>query len=176
MGERFGMSMEMLSIRQSKNKVKKVLFIVLVIVIIVNVWALFTDYRAAKKNEKYGINSYAKSVNEQSITIILECAGVDTEDALYVDTGPWHEIEKRTLLGWVKLRCLRDSWTAGAVNKYDITEKDEVYELDVFYQWYYGKLRRGTYRLTYPIKVEKNGNENLEGYFYTTFQISNDMG
>lgn len=45
-------------------------------------------------------------------------------------------------------------------------------ELDVFYQWYYGDLQRGTYRVTYPIKTEKNGNEELEGYFYTTFRIS----
>ena len=40
MGERFGMSMGMLSIQQSRNKVKKVLFIVLVVIIIANVWAL----------------------------------------------------------------------------------------------------------------------------------------
>lgn len=165
------MSMGMLSIQGSKNRTKRILLIVLAIMIMGNVWALFTDYRTAKKNEKYGINSYVKEINDQSLTVILECSGVETEDALYVDTGPWHEIEKRTLFGWVKLRCLQDSWTVGAVNRYDITEKDEVYELDVFYQWYYGKLRRGTYRLTYPIKIEKNGNEKLEGYFYTTFQI-----
>lgn len=166
------MSMEMLSIRQSKNKVKKVLFIVLVIVIIVNVWALFTDYRAAKKNEQYGINSFVKEINDQSLTVVLECSGVRTEDYLYVDTGPWNEIQKRTMFGWVKLRCLQDSWTVGAVNKHDITERDEVYELDVFYQWYYGDLRRGTYRVTYSIKTEKDGKEELDGYFYTTFQIS----
>ena len=170
MEERFGMSMEMLSIR--RDRIKKILFVVLAIMIITNAWALFTDYKAIKQNEKYAIHSYVKSVNDQSITVILECLGVDTEEDLYVDTGPWHEIEKRTLFGWVKLRCLQDSWTVGAVNKYDITEKDEVYEIDVSYQWYYGKLRRGTYRVTYPIKIEKNGNEQLEGYFYTTFQIS----
>ena len=170
MEERFGMSMGMLSIQ--RDRIKKILLLVLAVMIIANVWALFTDYRTAKRNEKYGINSYIKNMNDQSITIILECAGVDTEDDLYVDTGPWHEIDRRTLFGWVKLRCLRDSWTAGAVNKYDITEKDEVYELDVFYQWYYDDLRRGTYRVKYPIKTEKNGNEKLEGYFYTTFQIS----
>lgn len=171
MEERFGMSMGMLSIRQSRNKVKKVLFIVLVVAIIANVWALFTDYSAAKKNEQYGINSFVKEINDQSLTVVLECSGVHTEDYLYVDTGPWHEIQKRTMFGWVKLRCLQDSWTVGAVNKYDITEQDEVYELNVLYQWYYGKLRRGTYRLAYPIKTEKNGNEKLEGYFYTSFQI-----
>ena len=171
MEERSGMSMGMLSIQGSKNKTKRILLIVLAVMIIGNVWALFTDYKATKKNEKYGIHSYVKSVDDQSITVILECSGVDMEDDLYVDTGPWHEIEKRTLFGWVKLRCLQDSWTVGAVNKYDITEKDELYELKVFYQWYYGKLRRGTYRLTSPIKIEKNGNDKLEGYFYTTFQI-----
>lgn len=162
--------MGMLSIQGNRNKTKKILLIILVVIMIGNTWALFTDYKASKKNEKYGIHSYVKSLNDQSITVMLECSGVDTEDDLYVDTGPWHEIERRTLFGWVKLRCLHDSWTAGTVNKYDITEKDEVYELDVFYQWYYGDLRRGTYRVKYPIKTEKNGNEKLEGYFYTTFR------
>lgn len=171
MEERFGMSMGMLSIQRSRNKVKKVLSIVLAVMIIANIVALFTDYRAAKKNEQYGINSFVKEINDQRLTVVLECSGVHNEDYLYVDTGPWHEIQKRTIFGWVKLRCLQDLWTVGTVNKYDITEKDEVYELNVFYQWYYGKLRRGTYRLAYPIKTEKNGDEKLEGYFYTTFQI-----
>ena len=50
MRERFGMSMEMLSIR--KDGIKKILLIVLAIMIIANVLALFTDYRTAKKNEQ----------------------------------------------------------------------------------------------------------------------------
>lgn len=88
--------------------------------------------------------------------------------AIMIIANAW----ERTLFGWVKLRGLQDSLTVGAVNKYDITEKNEVYKLDVFYQWHYGKLQRGTYRVTYPIKTEKDGKEELDGYFYATFQIS----
>ena len=63
-----------------------------------------------------------------------------------------------------------DSWTVGAVNKHDITERDEVYELDVFFQWYYGDLRRGTYRVTYSIKTEKTEKKNLMDTFIQPFK------
>lgn len=145
-------------------------FLIFMALAIGNGWALYSDEKDEKTNEKFGITSEVTDFNEESFRVEFECEGIDTEEHLYVDTGPWHEIEKRTIFGWVKKELLTDGWMVGVVNEYDIT-KTENYELDVYYKWYYGKLRRGTYRVTNVIKTDNRGEEESVGNFYTTFKV-----
>lgn len=145
-------------------------FLISMTIVIGNGWALYTNDKAEKANEKFGIESQMANFNEESFQVEIECEGIDTDEHLYVDTGPWHEIEKRTIFGWVKKELLYDGWMVGIVNKYDITEKED-YELDVYYKWYYGKLGKGTYRVTNVIKTDERGEEESVGYFYTTFKV-----
>ena len=145
-------------------------FLITMTIVVGNCRSLHTNQRAEKSNEKFGIKSEVVDFNEESFQVEFDCEGFDTEEHIYVDTGPWHEIEKRTIFGWVKKELLEDGWMVGVVNKYDITEKD-TYKLDVYYKWYYGKLRKGTYRVTNVIKTDDCGEEECVGYFYTTFKV-----
>jgi len=96
-------------------------------------------------NDKWGVMLYANKVTKKGLTLRIEQFGGNPTGEL--STGEWFKLEKTTDDGWqeVQTNPLIDfAWNSIAykINKNDITT------IDVEWEWLYGELKPGYYRLS----------------------------
>ena len=133
---------------------------------------IYETHKANKKNEKYGITVLAEDVTSTSATFILECAGVKSEDTLCVD-DTMGVIEKRTLFGWREVKHLRGgSFFVDTPKQCSIQYGVIQHRIDLEWEYYYGKLTKGTYRMKKGIyRARPIMSNEFVDYCYLTFQV-----
>lgn len=154
---------------------KRIIITGIVLVVILAVGMILTayeTYRADKQNEKYGIQVSAENVTPTSASFVLECSGLESEEPLCVDDS-MSVIEKRTLFGWREIKHLRGgSFFVASVKKCSIQYGVIKHRIDVEWEYYYGELSKGTYRMKKPIyKDIPIGSNEFVDYCYLTFNV-----
>ena len=118
-------------------------------------WTTYQTYNANKKNKKYGLSIYAEKETPTSAAFIIECDGIKSEDTLYVD-DTMGVIEKKTLLGWKEMKHLRGgSFFVDTPQKCSIQQGGTKYRIELYWEYYYGALSKGTYRIKKGVCREK---------------------
>ncbi len=123
---------------------KRMLALVLVISLTL---AGCTPYVTSEEDE-WGIYLSAKDITPTGLTLLIEQKGGYPSGEL--TTGSWFKLEKKTEDDWVEVSTnplIDYAWTMVA---YQI-KKDDVTEFSVEWEWLYGILKPGTYRLTKEI-------------------------
>ena len=132
----------------------------------------YETHKADQRNKKYGITVSAENVTPTSATFILECTGVKSEDDLCVD-DTMGVIEKRTLFGWKEVKHLRGgSFFVATPKQCSIQHGVIKHRIDLEWEYYYGELPKGTYRVRKAIYRAKPvmSNEFVD-YCYFTFKV-----
>ncbi len=74
--------------------------------------------------------------------------------------GEWYELERMTDGEWTRLETLTDNYAFTLVGY--ILDSENKIEFDIDWEWLYGKLEKGSYRI-----VKKSG----EDFIYAEFEI-----
>ena len=97
------------------------------------------------KENKWGITLEAENVSPVGLTIVCNQSG--GENVSELDTGSFFVIQKAEKSGWVDVDYLPQeydiAWTAEAW----IIEKDGITRWDINWEWIYGELPAGEYRI-----------------------------
>ena len=85
-----------------------------------------------------------------------------------LQTGDWYEIE-RLEGGWIPVKTVIDNYAWNAVT-YLIPENGE-YETEINWEWLYGKLPKGNYRIAKEIMDFRESGDFDKRIFYAYFEI-----
>ena len=121
----------------------------------------------SKTIDKWGVYLTPYDVTPQGMTVCIEQFGGNATGEL--QTGSWYELQYTTGDGWTPLEPIIDNgvWTALA---YGIKNND-VTEFDIDWQWLYGELPAGDYRLAKKIMDFRSAGDYDEKLYYVYFSI-----
>lgn len=164
------MSMGMLSIQGSKNKTKIILSIVLLILVVIIIPSIVLIICGRMEevepvDPQWGIEQSVENVTSTGLTLVWNRD--DAQNITHLHTGEDYYIEKKTLFGWRTVPTIIDdyAWPMGA---YSITvHRTTRQEID--WEWMYGDLSNGTYRIRKTISLPIVG--DIVGRCYTEFEI-----
>ncbi len=117
--------------------------------------------------DKWGLTLYAENVTKSGMKIKIEQFGGENLGEL--QTGAWFNLEKSVNEEWIPAETnplLDYGWNdiAYPINKNDITE------LNINWEWLYGELDRGYYRLTKEVINNREGgsyDKDLYSVYFT---------
>lgn len=102
-----------------------------------------------KAGDPWGIYLSAKDITPEGLTLLIEQKGGNPSGEL--QTGDWFKLEEKTEDGWAELSTNPLIDYAWHMVAYGI-KKDDITELPVEWEWLYGYLGPGEYRLSKEIQ------------------------
>lgn len=142
-------------------------------------WRIFATEEARKElqfpetalNEaQWGITLSVKNVTSTGLTILCTQSGGEAMGEL--QTGSWYILERLTEAGWTEVEWAPQeydvAWTAEAW----IIPKDGSVEWEVDWEWLYGELSPGTYRIGKSVDDFRETGDYDTQNFYAEFEIT----
>lgn len=115
------------------------------------------------EDDKWGITLLAENVTNSGITLKIKQKG--GKDVKELSTGTWYELEKFEDNAWVKVSTnplIDYAWEMVAYN----IKPSGVTEFEVDWEWLYGKVSPGAYRLAKEImNFDAPGDYEKEIYY-----------
>ena len=136
---------------------KKVLSIILALVCMMSVAGCVpkTDGNTSKnlsENEisdvtpnKWGVALKVDNVTEKGLTIV--CSHSGGENVAELDTGSFYVIQKYEKADWVDVEYLPQEYEIGWTSEAWMIQKEGTTRWDVNWEWLYGELSAGKYRI-----------------------------
>lgn len=142
-------------------------------------WWIFATEEARKElqfpetalgESQWGITLSAENVTPTGLTIVCTQSGGEATGEL--QTGSWYILEQMTDNGWTEAEWVPQehdvAWTAEAW----IIPKESSVEWEVDWEWLYGELSPGTYRIGKSVvDFRETGNYDTQN-FYAEFAIT----
>jgi len=126
------------------------------------------------RQEGWGIELQTKNVTPSGLTIV--CEQIGGENVFELNTGSYFVIQKLEETGYINVEYLPQeydiAWTAEAW----IINKDATTTWDVNWEWLYGKLPAGEYRIGKEIMNFRGPGDFDQEIIYAHFEIQADYG
>ena len=94
---------------------------------------------------QWGVVLEVDNVTEKGLTIVCNHSG--GEDVAELDTGSFYVIQKYEKAGWVDVEYLPQEYDIAWTSEAWIIQKEGTTLWDVNWEWLYGKLSAGEYRI-----------------------------
>ena len=98
-----------------------------------------------KKPNQWGITLEAANVTANGLTIL--CTHSGGENAAELTTGSYYIIQKSEKTGWVEVAYLPQEYELAWTSEAWIIQKEGTTQWDVNWEWLYGELSAGEYRI-----------------------------
>ena len=98
-----------------------------------------------EKPNKWGITLKADNVTATGLTIVCNHSGGENVAELY--TGSYYVIQKLEKTGWVDVEYLPQEYELAWTSEAWIIQKECTTQWDVNWEWLYGELSAGKYRI-----------------------------
>ncbi len=130
----------------------------------VQVTATAIELVAPASNEIEGVSMTVEdgTVTPTGLTLFIR----DTNDEPYT-YGQWYELQKKTDDQWTALPVVVEG-DYGFTDEGLLPDKDGILKLDVDWEWLYGKLEPGEYRIVKSVYIHPDENK----YFSAEFKIA----
>ena len=148
-----------------KRVVKYGIILLIIVLVIVGLWFLFHDKEGSGEEILDGASMVIKegTLSRSGASILITDYSESDEVHTY---GDWFRIDEYVDGKWVELEPIIDDYGFNAIG-YTVDENHEL-EMDVNWEWLYGELEDGTYRLVKDVAVSSMQSK----YVYAEFVLS----
>lgn len=101
--------------------------------------------RNNEKPNQWGIIMEVDNVTENGLTIVCNHSG--GENAAQLNTGSYYVLQKLVKTEWVDVEYLPQEYEVAWTSEAWIIQKESTTQWDVNWEWLYGKLSAGEYRI-----------------------------
>ena len=122
-----------------------------------------------EKPNKWGITLEADNVTAKGLTIVCNHSGGENVAELY--TGSYYVIQKLEKTGWVDVEYLPQEYELAWTYEAWIIQKEGTTQWDVNWEWLYGELSAGEYRIGKEIMNFRGTGDFDEEMVYAEFII-----
>ena len=98
-----------------------------------------------EKPNKWGITLKADNVTATGLTIVCNHSG--GENVVKLNTGSYYVIQKLEETGWIDVEYLPQEYELAWTSEAWIIQKECTTQWDVNWEWLYGELSAGKYRI-----------------------------
>ncbi len=119
-----------------------------------------------EENLSWGIHLEADDITPTGLD--LEISQMGGYPSGQLQTGSWYEIE-RLEGGWMPVKTVIDNYAWNAIAY--LIPKDGEYETKINWEWLYGKLPKGNYRIAKEIMDFRESGDFDKKIFYAYFEI-----
>lgn len=123
-------------------------------------------YLIFPNDENLGITLSAEDITPTGLNLIVSQSGGYPSGDL--QTGSWYELQ-RLENGWVPVETIIDNYAWAAIAY--LIPKDGKYEKEINWEWLYGKLPKGNYRIGKEIMDFRESGDFDKRIFYAYFEI-----
>lgn len=117
----------------------------------------------------WGVTLTAKNVTPEGLTIL--CTQSDGEPTGELNTGSYYTIHKLTEDGWIAVDYLPHEYDIGWTLEAWLIPMNDTVEWQVNWEWLYGKLPSGHYRIGKGITGLRVAGDYNQVMFYADFDI-----
>lgn len=122
----------------------------------------------AKPNQ-WGITLKAENVTSKGMTIVCTHSGGENTAELY--TGSYYVIQKSGKSGWMDVEYLPQEYELAWTSEAWIINKEDTTQWDVDWEWLYGELSAGKYRIGKEIMNSRGSGDFDTEMVYAEFII-----
>ena len=115
----------------------------------------------------WGIQLDAENVTSSGLTLVVTQAGTIPDGIL--TTGQPYFIQKKENNNWIPLEPLLEAW--GWTTEAWIISMNDTARWDVSWEWLFGKLQSGQYRIGKDIYLETVSGNREQAVYYVEFEI-----
>ena len=115
----------------------------------------------------WGIQLDAENVTSSGLTLVVTQAGTIPDGTL--TTGQPYFIQKKENNNWIPLEPLLEAW--GWTTEAWIISMNDTARWDVSWEWLFGKLQSGQYRIGKDIYLESVSGNREQAVYYVEFEI-----
>ena len=115
----------------------------------------------------WGIQLDAENVTSSGLTLVVTQAGTIHDGTL--TTGQPYFIQKKENNNWIPLEPLLEAW--GWTTEAWIISMNDTARWDVSWEWLFGKLQSGQYRIGKDIYLETVSGNREQAVYYVEFEI-----
>jgi len=115
----------------------------------------------------WGIQLNAENVTSSGLTLVVTQAGTIPDGIL--TTGQPYFIQKKENNNWIPLEPLLEAW--GWTTEAWIISMNDTARWDVSWEWLFGKLQSGQYRIGKDIYLETVSGNREQAVYYVEFEI-----
>lgn len=159
-----------------KQKVIKIIVIVLAAVLLLEGISIATSSIFASRDKEWGLKLSAENVSSKGLTLTMERKNSEREEDLTVGDDYW--VQRKTLLGWKDLKAVDEKGIVFHALAYDMNEGDSK-TWNVRWEQGFGRLWPGVYRIykdastddCYSHSEEEIKEQNLNPTLYATFIV-----
>ncbi len=120
--------------------------------------------------EKWGVTLSVENVTPTSLTIVCNQSG--GEAVADLDTGSWYILEQWTQKdGWKEVQWKPQEYDVGWTSEAWIIPKNDSVKWNVEWEWLYGELTSGKYRIGKEITNFKGTGDYEKAVYYAEFEI-----
>lgn len=150
---------------------KKLIVVFFVLLVLVGCWFLFRSDKIEEVQSPEIIEGISMVIKEGSLTntgaTVIITDRREDEEHTYGDS---FRIEKNVDGEWESLKTVVDDYGFNSIG-YSVDE-NRTLELKVNWEWLYGKLDKGKYRLIKDFAITKDGNYMGSKEIYVVFEIN----
>ena len=117
----------------------------------------------------WGVTLSAKDVTEKGLTIVCKQSGGEEVSELF--TGSFYTLQRSEDGEWKDIEFLPQEYDVAWTSEAWIIPKDESTEWEVDWEWLYGKLPEGEYRIGKEIMNFRKTGDYDEEIIYAYFEI-----
>lgn len=118
---------------------------------------------------KWGITLTAENVTPTGLSIVCSQAGEEPSGEL--QTGSWYILEELTKDGWIEVEWMPQEYEVTWTSEAWLIPLEDTIEWEVDWEWLYGKLPAGQYRIGKSIMDFRGTGDYDTDVFYTEFII-----
>ena len=120
--------------------------------------------------EKWGVTLSVENVTPTSLMIVCNQSG--GEAVADLDTGSWYILEQWTQKdGWKEVQWKPQEYDVGWTSEAWIIPKNDSVKWNVEWEWLYGELTSGKYRIGKEITNFKGTGDYEKAVYYAEFEI-----
>jgi len=124
----------------------------------------------ADRESEWGVTLSAKDVTPTGLTIVCTQSGGNPSGEL--DTGSYYIIQKYEDGEWSDVEWLPQEYDVGWTAEAWIIPMNDVVEWEVDWEWLYGELPAGTYRIGKEIMDFRGAGDFDQEFHYAEFEIA----
>ena len=122
-------------------------------------------------DENWGVTLKAENITANGLTLVCTQTGGEATGSL--QTGSWYIIEKWTqATGWTEVDYVSQEYDITWTQEAYMIPKEEKIEWEVNWEWLYGKLPTGKYRIGKEIMDFREAGNYDSAIYYAEFEIT----
>lgn len=129
-----------------------------------------TENEINKKPNQWGVVLEVNNVTAKGLTIVFNHSG--GENVAELSTGSYYVIQKSEEAGWVDVEYLPQEYEVAWTAEARILQKEGTTQWDINWEWLYGKLPAGKYRIGKEIMNFRDTSDYDEELIYAEFIIN----